>query len=245
MFSAVLYAQTFTTGNINLSSSSSLEYAAQVDITTTEVTLTLIGPSDRWLALGFGVNSMTRDGDVVIFDGTNLTDRTFLGIGFTPELDGNQDWSIASNTIDAGTRTLVATRALNTGETNDYVFSTTDTSLNLVWARGSENSFALSTHGTDNRGIASSGITLGADDFEFANNFRIIPNPGSTKIDIKLSNTFETGKVEVYNILGKQIFGKTISNLDTSLDVSNWSNGVYLISVEIENKFQTKRFIKQ
>ncbi len=245
-FGALLYAQTYSSGTINLSSTAGLEYTAQIDITASGVTLTLIGPSDRWLGLGFDAMTMLegppRD-DVVIFDGTNLTDRSFTGGRAVPTLDTNQDWSVSSNNVSSGVRTLVATRALDTGETNDYDFVAGTGSINLVWARG-DGTFSLGYHGFSNKGATASSITLGTEDFKLANNFKIVPNPASSRINIKLSNTFNTGKVKVYDAIGKQIHNQTISNFDTSIDVSNWNNGIYLISVEIENKLQTKRFIK-
>lgn len=243
-FSSILFSQTYTTGTINLSSTSGLEYTAQIDVTASEVTLTLIGPSDRWLGLGFNTSNMFSQTDVVIFDGTNLTDRTFTGGRAIPTLDSNQDWSISSNNVASGTRTLVGTRALDTGETNDYDFVAATGSINLVWARGNGATFSLGYHGDLNKGATASSITLGAEDFKLANNFKIVPNPASSKINIKLSKAFETGKIKVYDAIGKQVHNKTISNFDTSIDVSTWTNGFYLISVEIENKLQTKRFIK-
>lgn len=239
------FAQTSSTGTINLSSTSGLEYTAKIDITSTNVTLTLVGPSDRWLALGFGASSMTTNKDVVIFNGTNLTDRTFQGIGSTPTLDNNQDWSISSNTILSGVRTLIATRNLNTGETNDYVFTTSDTSISLVWARGNGATFNLSNHGGGNRGATASGITLGINDLTLANNFKIYPNPASSKINIKLPSTLNTVTLEAFNTLGSKIYNQDISNLNTSIDVSNWSNGIYLIHLKTDNNLLTKRFIKQ
>ena len=237
-------AQTYSTGVINLSSTSGLEFTSQIDITSTEVTLTLIGPGDRWLGLGFDATNMLGQTDVVIFDGTNLTDRTFTGGRATPTLDTNQDWSISSNTLSSGVRTLVATRALDTGETNDYDFVANAGSINLVWARGNGATFNLGFHGGSNRGATASGITLGTNDFDIADTFKIIPNPASSNLNLKLSKSFDAANVKVYNALGKQIHNTVISNFDASIDISSWSNGIYLVSVEIANKLQTKRFVK-
>ncbi|TYA92244.1 T9SS type A sorting domain-containing protein [Seonamhaeicola marinus] len=238
------FAQTFSTGTVTLSTTSGLEYSAQIDITSTQVTLTLVGPSDRWLGLGFGVDSMTSGGDVVIFDGTNLTDRTFQGIGSLPILDSNQDWSISSNNTTSGVRTLVATRSLNTGETNDYVFSTSDASVDLVWARGGSSSFTISNHGGGNRGIqGNNGITLGVNDLA-SNNFKIFPNPTSTNLNIESSNSFLSAEVKIYNALGKEVLNQNISKLDESIDVSSLSNGIYLIKLVAFEKVETKRFVK-
>ena len=52
--------------------------------------------------------------------------------------DASQDWSQSSNTgTTSGVRTIVATRDLNTNDSNDYVFTTTTQSLPLLWAKGS------------------------------------------------------------------------------------------------------------
>ena len=107
-----VFAQTNSTGMITLSTTSGLEYSGQIDVTASEVTLTLIGPDDRWLGMGFDASSMTSGQDVVIFDGTNLTDRTFQGVGSLPSLDANQDWTVQSNTAMSGVRTVVGSRPI-------------------------------------------------------------------------------------------------------------------------------------
>ena len=253
LFIGILSSQTNSTGVINLSSTTGLEYTAQIDITATEVTLTLVGPADRWLGIGFGVSSMTSGEDVVLYTGgssTNtsgtLTDRTFNGIGVAPSLDPvTQNWSLITNdiTTQAGDRILVATRSLNTGVDNDYVFSLTDTSINLVWARGN-NTLNLSNHTGGNRGITSSGFTLGVDDFNLRE-FKISPNPVSTSFDIELPDTVENANVEIYDVLGKQLFSGEISKLNSKIDVTEFSNGIYLVRVSNGKSSQTKRIIKQ
>lgn len=237
------YSQTNSTGEVMLSTTSGLEYSAQIDVTSTEATLTLVGPSDRWLGLGFGVTSMTSGGDVVIFDGTSLTDRTFQGVGSTPTMDTNQDWSITFNDVAAGVRTLTATRALNTGEANDYVFNLTDTSINLVWARGN-GSFTIAYHGGSNRGITSSAFTLGVDEFALAD-FKISPNPVTTNFEVTLPASVTNANVAVYDVLGKQIYTDEISEFNSIIDASNWNSGIYMVRVSAGNASQTKRIIKQ
>ena len=58
---------------------------------------------------------------------TGLQDR-YLNGQVTPPSDGasNQDWTQSSNTVTSGVRTVVATRDLNTSDTKDYVFTTTN-----------------------------------------------------------------------------------------------------------------------
>lgn len=244
LFGFTLFSQTNSTGLIQLSSTSGLEYDAQIDVTATEVTLTLNGPSDRWLGVGFGVQSMTSGGDVVIYDGTNLTDRTFIGIGSTPTLDANQDWSIVSNIVSGSVRTIVATRPITTSDASDYDFNLTDTSINLVWARGN-GTFALGYHGGSNKGITSAGFTLGVDNFQALSKFKISPNPVSSEFKVELPSTIELANVEVYDVLGKMIYTSQVSNFNSSIDSSSWHNGIYLVRVIAGDVSQTKRIIKQ
>ncbi|WP_179352495.1 T9SS type A sorting domain-containing protein [Winogradskyella vidalii] len=75
--------------------------------------------------------------------------------------------------------------------------------------------------------------------------FKISPNPSSNKLNIKLLKTSKNTILEVYDVLGKRIHKSTITQLEASVDVSNWKTGVYLVKVSNEKESQTKRFIKQ
>ncbi|MCB0445275.1 MAG: T9SS type A sorting domain-containing protein [Gelidibacter sp.] len=249
LFSIATFAQTYTTGTMVLIDDGDIFYSAKIDVTSSLVTLTLNGPDGRFLGFGFGVQSMTYGGDVVMFlDDTDtpehvfaLTDRTFQGIGVPPILDNNQDWTIVSNDLNAGQRTVVATRALNTGHDGDYVFSTSDTSIDYVFSVGF--GYDLNYHGT-NRGISMQSITLSQDEFAI-NDFKIAPNPAKSKFTLSLPNADNNAKLEVFDVLGKKLLTKNLNKITSTMDVSKWNSGVYLIRVITDNGTQTKRFIKQ
>ena len=104
-------------------------------MTTTDITVTVQGPSDRYLAFGFGTG-MANGNDAIIWStlGTGaaplqLRDHRMIGQGSEPSVDAQQDWTVVSNNVSGGNRTIVATRALNTGDANDVVFSFSATSL--------------------------------------------------------------------------------------------------------------------
>lgn len=246
IFTSLSFSQTYSTGEIVLIDDGDFYYSAKIDVTSSLVTLTLNGPDNRYLGLGFGVQSMTSGEDAVIFlnDGTfKLTDRTFQGIGVVPALDSNQDWTIISNTLNGEQRTIVATRVLNTGHDNDYVFSTSDTSIDLVWSFG--NSYSLSWHG-ENRGKTMQSLTLSIDDIiQTYNEFTLTPNPAKSKLHMRLPQSFENAEVTIYDVLGKKVYARTLSALSSSIDVSKWNNGIYLVRVSNGTTTQTKRFIKQ
>lgn len=246
------FSQTYTTGVITFVSNEDLTYTAKIDIENDVVTLTLNGPDERFLGIGFGVQSMTSGGDALIWrleDGTlQLTDRTFGypgqpdgedATGLVPYLDSSQDWTVVTNSLDVTQRTVVATRAVDTGEAKDYVFSTADTYIDMVWSVGF--SYGLIYHG-ENRGIVMEPITLSQREFSL-NQFKIIQNPSSSKLMLSLSNS--EVKLDVFDVLGKKILTKELSGLTSSIDVSKWNSGVYLIRVTSDTGTQTKRFLKQ
>lgn len=156
-----LKAQTYTTGVVNLSSTAGLAMTAKIDVGT-QVTLTLTGPSGRWFALGFNATSMTNGTDVVgVHSAGTLSAFDCKLTGFAaPVTDAQQNWTITSDVVSAGTRTIIATRALNTGDANDYVFPSTPTSISLIWARSGSTTFSYSNHGGTNRGIVSASYTF-------------------------------------------------------------------------------------
>lgn len=153
----VTQAQTFSSGNVFLSSNNGLNYQVVIETNATDVSLTFTAPADRWFGLGFGVSSMSNGGDVVIFDGNNLTDRTFGGT-VLPSLDANQTWNVTSNTVDGNVRTLIATRALNASQGNNYVFTNNNQPISLAWSHGASSSFNLEYHGS-NRGATVANMT--------------------------------------------------------------------------------------
>lgn len=74
----------------------------------------------------------------------------------------------------------------------------------------------------------------------------LYPNPTSTTLNLVLPDNYElSGKVTVYNTIGQVMFSGNISDTSTySIDVSGYSEGVYLVKVEKENQSKTLRFIK-
>lgn len=160
-FVKIGFSQTYTTGVVTLSNTAGLVMTAKIDVST-QVTLTLTGPAGRWFALGFNASSMTNGTDVVGVhsSGTlNAFDCNLTGFS-APSTDAQQNWTVSSDAVSAGVRTIVATRALNTGDANDYVFPAIPTSISLIWARSSSASFSYSYHGSTNRGITTANFTL-------------------------------------------------------------------------------------
>lgn len=92
----------------------------------------------------------------------------------------------------------------------------------------------------------TAGAPLSTDEFQIQDNdFTISPNPGVNKLNIKLPNSNVDMKLEVFDVLGKRVHKGVINQLESSVDVSDWRSGIYLVKVSNDKTTQTKRFIKQ
>jgi hypothetical protein len=228
-----------TTGEVTLSSG----YTAQIDINASDVTVTLVGPDDRWLGLGFGVDSMTTDGDIISFDSSGLNDRRFIGVGSLPPTD-TQDWTIVSNNTAGGERTLVVTRGLSGSDATDYTFDPTDSNILLVWARGN-GTLDFSNHGSGNRGATMAGFTLGVDDNSFANAVSLYPNPTSDIVTLAIDTNVSNAEVTVFSTIGQTVMTRSISTQETALDMTGIQPGIYVLRIASDAGVVSKRIIKQ
>ena len=67
------------------------------------------------------------------------------------------------------------------------------------------------------------------------------PNPSSDVI--YLNTPFINSKFNIYDVYGKLIYTSSINNVQEIIEIKNWSNGVYLIHLPIENRLI--KFIKE
>lgn len=249
------FSQNYTTGLLTFTNNSGIPYSFQIDVNSTTTTLTMVGPELRWLGVGFGVQTMTAGGDVVIYDGTTLTDRSYgypgqpagepaTGITPTEDNEGERDWTVVSNDVVSGVRTLVSTRPNNTGNPNDYVFSPSATTIELVWALARFDNDPLEWHGVENVGITMQGLTLSEDNIE-VNDFKISPNPAKNNFTLELGAFNNNAVVEIYDVLGKKVLNRKINAIATNFDISRWNSGLYIIKISSEKSVVMKRFVKQ
>lgn len=241
-----LHAQTKSTGTVNLLAGMS----AKLDLnnTTSTATLSLSGPSDRWFALQIGsfVNGQgMEDGqDVVYYNGTTLVDAVHNGIGTAPTQDPN-DWTVLSNTVNAGVRTVVASRAFNTGSGNDYSFVYANSNIDFAFSKMSTASYTLAYHGVSNRGYLLNVpfTTLGVEDFEQPKDVIVLyPNPTSNIFSI--ASDVEIQMVKIYDIYGKLI--RNYSKPNGQIAISDLLVGIYFVEITtIENVVSVKKVIKE
>lgn len=232
------FSQSTTTGEFTLTPGFTVQF--DYDDTNQEVTMTLKGPSDVWLGVGMDAQSMDyTNADVIIYSSSGLKDYYLDGDNAPPSLDTN-NWTLLSNNVITGERTIVASRPSNTGESTDYNFTSFVGSIPIIWAKGSDLSFGYHS----GRGTAILPFVLSTSDV-IQKSFEIYPNPTVDELNFEFPDNVQSANVQVYNILGKQITQTQLKRTVPKLDTNAWASGMYVVQIITEDAVQTKRIIKQ
>jgi len=232
--SMVATAQSKSTGTVSLLTG----MTAKLDLNsaTSTAALTFSGPSDRWFALQFGSfangEGMASGMDVVYYNGTTLVDAYMMGIGSPPTEDTN-DWTVTSNTVSGGTRTVVATRAF-AGGTDDYTFNYAAADVDFAYARAFSATYDVFFH-SHFRGyklnrpfsnvLASEGFSLSA--------LTVSPNPANDVITI--TNRAELAGVSIINMLGQEVMQQSVIGTTVQLNIAQLASGTYIVKVSAAN----------
>ena len=74
------------------------------------------------------------------------------------------------------------------------------------------------------------------------NNFNFYPNP--VKDNLKISNNSVIDSVEILSLLGQKMFAKNVNSLETELNLSELSSGIYFVKVTSEGQEKTVKISK-
>ena len=108
---------------------------------------------------------------------------------------------------------------------NDYVFNAAEGSIPLIYAHGTSPTYAY--HG-GTRGFTSIAVLSNGKEEKLLD-FTMFPNPSTDFVNIQLPNGLDAAEVAIYDYRGRQIQTRKVTQSDNRLDVSNISNGVYII----------------
>ena len=245
LISGLASAQLKSTGTIALGTNMSANMT--LNNATSLVTLTLVGPNDRWFAVQFGsfTGGMEAGSDVVYWNGTTLVDAVHVGVNSSPSSDTNS-WTLVTNTDNTpatGQRTLVYTRPFSTADSNDYIFNFADNTLDLALAKHQSPSFSMANHGTSNRAVSLDiSLVLGLDDFSL-NASTVYPNPSNGNFTITTKTFLKS--VDVYNINGALIKSYKVDNTSENVEfnITDLPSGVYLLELKNDTDKTWKKVI--
>lgn len=228
----------FTTGTVSLTGSTR---TIRIDTNATTAVMTLTGDSTHWLGIGFDGTSMATVTDMFIWN--NTANRDYIAPGGhsqpNPDAAGSQSWTIVSDTVSGGVRTVVASRSLTSA--GDYTFLNNSSSINIIFSEGFD--VILGYHGGNPHAPQTLTRTaLGIEDFSL-NGSQIYPNPSNGDFLVKTKTNLET--INVYTQTG--VLVKTINVEDDSdaveVNVKGLQTGVYLIELVNDTEKTWKKII--
>jgi len=232
-FPVIAQAQLKEIAFAELTAGSGMFFGAQMSPTT--ITVTVQGPSDRFIAFGFGTG-MASGNDAIIWStlGTGaaplqLRDHRMVGTGVEPTVDAQQDWTVISNDVAGSNRTIVASRALSTGDANDVTFSFAATTQNLFWAKGPSATNQLQYHGASNRasGIVRNWVTVDQTAPTLTST-----NPGDNAVGVSLTQNLTMNFSENISF-GAGSFYLYDSSDNLIQQVSNGSSGLNILGTSV------------
>lgn len=68
------------------------------------------------------------------------------------------------------------------------------------------------------------------------NNVKVYPNPNNGKFTVSLSEPYQNGDITLIDLQGRTVHSQKITDIDTSVAVSNLPLGVYILRVSKENQ---------
>lgn len=108
-----------------------------------------------------------------------------------------------------------------------------------------DNDYYCGIHGV---GSMSGTITVNpalSVDEKSLSSFNMFPNPSNSTLHLDFPQIITKGSISIFDVLGKEYLTKNFENTDSiELNTSSWSKGIYLITVNSSESFQTKQFIK-
>ena len=219
----------------------------RIDTNSTTVTLTLTGPSNKWLAVGFGssATTMATCTDMFIWNDTadrDYTTNTLSNSGHNmPTPDADQSWTIVSDNVSSGIRTVVATRALVSP--GDFTFLNDSSFFQFIVAQGDTTTLAY--HGTSNMHNTEAldrSFWLALEDFS-AVAPSLYPNP--TKGDFTIKSKTRIDKIIIYSQTGAVVKTIEIDNPkeDNEINLSGLAVGMYVLELQNGNQKFYKNLI--
>ena len=77
------------------------------------------------------------------------------------------------------------------------------------------------------------------------NNFKLYPNPASTKIKFEMHgiNSFYNADLEVYDLMGNLVYHSIINKKSNEIEVGTWIKGMYFCHLKTQHSVSTSKFI--
>lgn len=88
-------------------------------------------------------------------------------------------------------------------------------------------------------------VVLGIEDQLREREFALYPNPASDYISVSFPEGIYEAKIRIYNVVGKEVLNSSIVSVNNSVDISHLVTGMYIASIESNNKTNNFKLIKK
>ena len=85
--------------------------------------------------------------------------------------------------------------------------------------------------------------TLSNSVFEVDNSVSIFPNPANNEVTIKADNKIKS--IQLYDVQGRIIMTRLMDDLESKLDLSSYSKGIYFVKIITEKGAQVQKLLKE
>jgi Leucine-rich repeat (LRR) protein len=85
--------------------------------------------------------------------------------------------------------------------------------------------------------------TLSNGNFEIDDSISVYPNPTKSNININCQNTIKT--IQLYDVQGRLLETKLVDDLQTSIDISEKSKGIYFLKITSDNGSKVVKVVKE
>ena len=96
------------------------------------------------------------------------------------------------------------------------------------------------TNNTDTTHVVDTIASISAPDLVYRYT-AVQPNPASAKV--RVTSSFGLGKIEAYDEKGNLVYSTDVSGLATTIDVSTWKKGIYLLRITTGAGPTTKKLL--
>ncbi|PKA83726.1 putative secreted protein (Por secretion system target) [Ulvibacter sp. MAR_2010_11] len=88
-------------------------------------------------------------------------------------------------------------------------------------------------------------ITLGIEEEMLESQFALYPNPVLDRLNISFPKDVTTARIAIYNVLGEKVLSSEITPTNNVLNVVNLKSGIYIASIESNNKTNSYKIVKR
>jgi hypothetical protein len=204
---------------------------------------------------GTQTNGLSHDssGNIYISGATNGISDIATNNGFQIEKNAYIDCYVAKISSDGTTKIYGTYYGADNNDSDGYtVPSGNGDSFYLIGTSASQND--MTTEGawqenfvtTDVDGMIKKNIFIAKFTLEdeggvnvediIKNNVKVYPNPNNGKFSVSLSEPYQNGDITLIDLQGRTVHSQKITDIDTSVAVTNLPVGVYILRVSKENQ---------